>query len=275
MATAVTAVAYYTNISHALMREKPDGESEVVSDTYFSEQVEVIKEEGEWVQIKTCVDNYIGWVKRADVYASGKLFLSQPSDVVAKVTRCSAHLYGKKDTAFGAIITLPFESRLQVLKEEDRWIQVQLHNGLLAYVQKGDITLDVKPLDKKEMKDLSYAFLGLPYTWGGRSSFGYDCSGFVQMLYRQMEIFIPRDTKDQLVWDGFQPVALAALQDRDLIFFGPEKGKVTHVGMYLGQDTFIHATVAENQPWIRLSQLSSDEWSGKKRPYREARRLKC
>jgi Cell wall-associated hydrolases (invasion-associated proteins) len=69
--------------------------------------------------------------------------------------------------------------------------------------------------------ELSKRFLELPYTWGGRSSFGYDCSGFVQMLYRQMGIFIPRDAIDQMHWEKFTPIPIEEAQLGDLYFLGP------------------------------------------------------
>ncbi|MCH9717001.1 MAG: C40 family peptidase, partial [Gammaproteobacteria bacterium] len=52
-------------------------------------------------------------------------------------------------------------------------------------------------MTKDEMIFLSQKFLGCPYTWGGRSSFGFDCSGFVQMLYKEMGICLPRDSGPQ------------------------------------------------------------------------------
>jgi cell wall-associated NlpC family hydrolase len=82
------------------------------------------------------------------------------------------------------------------------------------------------------------------------------------MLYRQMGVFLPRDSKDQVKSSLFVETSLSLLKAGDLIFFGLEQGKIRHVGMYLGDDQFIHSTVAENQPYIRISQLSSPEWSG-------------
>ena len=127
-----------------------------------------------------------------------------------------------------------------------------------------------------EMCAFSQNFLGLPYTWGGRSSFGYDCSGFVQMLYRQMGIFLPRDSKDQCHWSGFREILEGEIDSGDLIFFGSGINKITHVGMYLEKGKFIHATVAENMPYIRTSSIESVEWrnDGKGRfPFQTIRRL--
>ena len=122
------------------------------------------------------------------------------------------------------------------------------------------------------MCSLSLNFLNLPYTWGGRSSFGYDCSGFVQMLYRQMGLYIPRDTKDQISWEKFKSIPIEDLSTGDLIFFGIDKDKIRHVGLYLGDQKFIHSTVAENAPYIHISSLRDADWNGPGRfAYRAAR----
>lgn len=270
---------HYVSSPVADMRQEPREDSEIVSQAYFSEQITLIEDGQEWVKIETAADQYQGWVQANALCHRGDLYLSHPSSVIAKVIRRAAHLYGIQDTTYGPILTLPFDSRLEVLepKEESnsRWLKVQLVNGREGYIQRGDVSFDLSPLNREEMCSLSLEFLGLPYTWGGRSSFGYDCSGFVQMLYRQMGIYLPRDSKDQLLWDGFAPVTFDALIPGDLIFFGLAENKIRHVGFYLGEGQFIHATVAENAPYIRISRLSDPEWNGSGRfVYSAARTLK-
>lgn len=103
------------------------------------------------------------------------------------------------------------------------------------------------------MVQFSHRFLGLPYTWGGTSSFGYDCSGFVQMLMRQRGYYIPRDADVQAAWSDFESVTVSDLRAGDLLFFG-NKDKITHTGMYIGNGKFIQATVHEH-PVIQISSL--------------------
>lgn len=256
------------------MREKPTANSPIVSQTYYSEMIDVIQNEGDWVKIKTRVDQYTGWVKN-HTFCQNDSFLNAHGRT-AKVRRLSAHLYHMQDTIYGPVLTLPFESKMRVIEESEdsRWFKVVLPDGGRAYIQSGDVDLHDKFLDKNEMCALSLRFLGLPYTWGGRTSFGYDCSGFVQMLYRQMNVFLPRDSSDQMRWAGFSAVDIENLLPGDLIFFGPSIDRVVHVGMCLEGNTFIHSTVAENAPYIRVSQLSGKEWNGSgKLSYRAARRL--
>lgn len=275
----LTSLFYYINVPVTDMRQEPKQDSEVVSQAYYSESIATLEENADWVKIETQVDKYQGWVKKNVVYQRTDEFLSDPNSVMAKVNRLAAHIYHVQDTIYGPIITLPYESKLEVLDPKQdssgRWIKVALVDGKEAFVQRGDVTLNPQKINRQDMCELSSKFLGLPYTWGGRSSFGYDCSGFAQMLYRQMNIYIPRDSKDQNRWDGFSVASLDTLQPGDLIFFGLAEDKIRHVGMYLGDDQFIHATVAENAPYIHISKLTDLEWNGSgKYPYRTFRTIK-
>jgi hypothetical protein len=258
------------------MREQPKQESEIVSQAYYSEEVKVVEENQDWAKIETLADHYQGWVKKAALYQRNDAYLNADS-TVAKVSRCAAHLYSVQDTVYGPLLTLPFDSKLEVLEPKEvsdsRWIKVGLVDGREGFIQRGDVMLATGTITPELLYIFCAQFYGLPYTWGGRSSFGYDCSGFVQMMYRQMGISLPRDSKDQARWEGFVEVSFDSLKAGDLIFFGPSEDKIRHVGMFLGETLFIHATFAENLPFIRISNLNDPNWNGSTK-YRTARRLK-
>jgi cell wall-associated NlpC family hydrolase len=89
------------------------------------------------------------------------------------------------------------------------------------------------------------SFLGIPYVWGATGPSKFDCSGFTQWVYRDAGINIPRVSKDQARVGQY--VAYNNLQRGDMVFFDTKKrprGIVTHVGIYLGQGNFIHASSA-------------------------------
>lgn len=239
------------------MRETASNDAKVVSQAYYSEQVEVVEDAGDWVKVKTVIDQYEGWIKKISL---------QPvkAGEMAKVTTVAAHLYHTNDTEYGPRLTLPFESCIEVIdKSHPRWIKVRTIDDQMLFIQRGDVTFDLTTaLSREEMVDLSKKFLHRPYTWGGRTSFGYDCSGFVQMLYRQMQILLPRDSKDQANYAGFKEVAEAELRPGDTIYWGLDKERIRHVGMYIGNNSFIHASARENMPYIRISKLTDSEWDG-------------
>jgi cell wall-associated NlpC family hydrolase len=85
-------------------------------------------------------------------------------------------------------------------------------------------------------------YIGVPYLWGGESpTTGFDCSGFVQYVFAQNGITLPRVSYDQATVGT--PINFADLQPGDLIFFSIENnGTVDHVGIYIGNDQFINAS---------------------------------
>lgn len=268
---ATTSLFHFVIAPVTYMRQSPEESAEVVSQAYFSEEINVIEEMSDWMKIETTIDHYQGWVEAEDICA-----IKDKSLVTVKVNRCMAHLYQMPDIIYGPMLTLPFESLLGVIEEiDERWIKVTLPDQREGYIQRGDVAFNNNYISQDELPSFSLRFQGLPYTWAGRSSFGYDCSGFVQMLYRQMGIHLPRDSKDQAKWEGFKTISIDDLSPGDLIFFGLDETRIRHVGMYLGDDKFIHSTVSENAPYIHISGLSAPEWNGSgKWPYKTARALK-
>ena len=237
----------YIHLPVVDMREGPSRASKVVSQALFGERIQLQERMADWDLIVT-PDGYTGWIQlgawvmREGVY---------PKDL--EVTRLSAHIYSSPDTEYGPLLTLPYGSPLQLISSDLRWHQVCLPNGQIAFVQKGDVvpeSFDLISFTKK--------FLGLPYTWGGRSSFGFDCSGFVQMVYGRMGILLPRDAREQILTGQETEVPTLG----DLIFWGKSKQDIRHVGICLGGTQFIHASARENRPYLRVSQLTDEAWSG-------------
>ncbi len=100
-----------------------------------------------------------------------------------------------------------------------------------------------KTLNKIEW--IAKSFLGTPYVWGATGPSKFDCSGFTQWVYRDVGINIPRVSKDQARVGKY--ITYSNLRRGDMVFFDTKKhpkGKVTHVGIYLGQGNFIHASSA-------------------------------
>jgi gamma-D-glutamyl-L-lysine dipeptidyl-peptidase len=266
---------FYVNEPVINMKENPSNEAKIVSQAIFTENVTIQDQLKDWSFIQTA-DHYTGWI-----LSKSLVYRIEPYQTNAHIARLNAHLYPIKDIEYGCIerfpYGLPYHSKLQVLDITDnRWVKIRLPDGFECFIQKGDLSFEHHKLQKNELVEFSHQFLNLPYIWGGRSSFGYDCSGFVQMLYCQMGINLPRDSKQQVLDSRFQSSEIEDLEPGDLIFFGKAINDIRHVGMYIGKGTFIHATSRENQPWIRISSLTDLEWSGRENvyyPYRSARQL--
>lgn len=98
---------------------------------------------------------------------------------------------------------------------------------------------------EQEVEENAKRLLGVKYVWGATGPYTYDCSGFTQKIYRDAGINIPRVSRDQARVGQY--VSYNNLQRGDMVFFDTHKkrtGKVSHVGIYLGDGNFIHASSA-------------------------------
>lgn len=109
---------------------------------------------------------------------------------------------------------------------------------------------------RKEIVRTAERFIGVPYKWGGESTVsGFDCSGLTMVVYQLNGLELPRTSGDQ--WAAGRPVEERDLSQGDLLFFATRGGsKVSHVGIYLGGDVFLHAPGRGNT--IQVASLSSD-----------------
>ncbi len=234
---------------------------DVVSQAIYGVSVNVLETKQGWAKVRT-PDDYTGWMETSALRSRPSAAEAKPK--LVRVTSLFAHLYREPDvTAHQPLLTVPFETQLEVLainNEGGRWLTVRLLDGTQAMVQAGDVSSETKPLTIDQAIALSKRFLGLPYTWGGTSSYGYDCSGFVQMLMRQRGILIPRDADLQAAWSGFVTVERDKVQPGDLLYFGSAPDKISHTGMYIGNDQFINATTYQT-PVVRIDTLAEPRWT--------------
>jgi cell wall-associated NlpC family hydrolase len=108
-------------------------------------------------------------------------------------------------------------------------------------------------------------FLGVPYVFGGTSSRGFDCSGYVQHVFAMLGKHIPRTADAQ--YDAGKRVTGATIAPGDLVFFQTYAAGASHVGIYLGNDRFVHASSSHG---VTVSSLHESYWSAR---YLGAKRL--
>src|SRR5581483_3945834 len=245
------------------MYRNPSTDSDVVSQAIYGTDVPSLKKQAGWYDIRTA-DGYSGWAQAAGLRALSAGPYA-PDGKVVRVAVLSANVYRDPDVTLHApLLRLPWEARLEVTSEpatgSGRWISVRLVDGRTAWVQRGDVSANFAPLSVDETILLARKFLGITYTWGGISSFGFDCSGFTQMLVRQRGTEMPRDASVQAAWSGVVPIKREELQPGDLLFFGASAAKITHTGMYIGNGQFIHNTTHDH-PGVQINNLGDQPWT--------------
>jgi hypothetical protein len=239
-------------------------DSDVVSQAIIGSNVVTLEVRGNWARVRTA-DQYTGWMLGDALRKLGESGTYGRSGQVVQIEGLFANLYSETDiTLHKPVVTVPFETRLEVVAEgkgnNAGWLQVRLPDQRIAWIQSGDINRDPQPLTIAQSIALAKRFLGLPYLWGGRSSYGYDCSGFTQMLVRSRGITMPRDADLQAAWEGLEAVDRKDLRAGDLLFFGSGGGKITHTAMYIGGGELIHATTHDH-PVVQISRLDDQPWT--------------
>jgi cell wall-associated NlpC family hydrolase len=111
----------------------------------------------------------------------------------------------------------------------------------------------IKPLDESKMMREISKYMGVPYLHGGTSTEGMDCSGYTMTVYKNsIGVTLPRSSVEQSKIG--EPVDFEKLKFGDLVFFNTTGETVSHVGIYLGDDLFAHASVSLG---VTISSLQS------------------
>jgi cell wall-associated NlpC family hydrolase len=159
------------------------------------------------------------------------------------------------------------------------WQRVHLPDGRAGWAQTADLHPPVGTAERHAISRstgraaaivaTALRFIGLPYLWGGITTFGLDCSGLVQLAHRAVGVILPRDADLQWADRRLSPVAAGSIRPGDLVFFGPRRGTITHVGIAISRHAFVSATT-RSRPEVRIDRLADPYW---KKMFRGARRL--
>jgi|LakMenE18May11ns_1017448.scaffolds.fasta_scaffold9907431_2 hypothetical protein len=190
-------------------RAEASDRSEQVSQLIFGETYEVLEENEKWYFIETSFDQYRGWIDK-------KQFSPQVFEV-------DVH----RVYAFPSAL-LPFENK-QILMPLGAFVPEDFQHQLLSL---------------NEALTLFKTYLGVPYVWGGKTNFGYDCSGFTQSFFKTLGYSLKRDAYQQAA-EGAEVILLSEAQTGDLAFFDNAEGRITHVGIILengGSFEILHAS---------------------------------
>ena len=213
----------------APMRRKPRHQSEMTNQLLFGDMVKILKKKkGLWVKVRALGDDYEGWMTNTLLITANE---GQAKTPAAHYTTGFLNLI----ELAGETMHLPMGCFLPGFTAGEGSIGDRLFNYSGEFAQR-----TLPALHADAIIPLTRKWLNAPYLWGGKTIFGVDCSGFVQIIFRILGVDLPRDAWQQ-AQSGEVVTKLKDAQCGDLVFFD-DREEIVHVGILLGPDTIIHAS---------------------------------
>jgi hypothetical protein len=234
-------------LSASNIRALPDHAAELVSQAEMGTPMKLLDVKDNWYRVQT-PEHYIGWMDAGCL----TLLTSQELELWKKANR---YIYNKltgnvlqQPCKHAEIVSdLVLGDLLVVEARKCGYLSVRLPDGRTGYVKKKQCRsfADWSQSEPNAQSVIAIAkqMMGTPYLWGGTTSKGVDCSGFMKMAFYSQGVILARDASQQARYG--EPIDfknIANLQPCDLLFFGKSAQRITHVGMYLGNGDFIHSS---------------------------------
>ncbi len=240
---------YSKGICHvgvAPVRRSAGSTNEQITQILYGETFDTLQVEAHWVRVRLHADGYIGWVSSDQVtlFDDERFYNFQ---LLPKVYSAD-HIVGIHEEparTSPVIRETVYGVPLSVTGRHGSFLKIILPDGATGWVEKSMVrrSIRVKNLSVRKLLETARSFMGIPYVWGGRSSKGFDCSGFVQTIYRLNGIEIPRDSDMQFSAGYEVGRNMRELRAGDLLFFSLNGDKISHVAIYAGKNReFIHAS---------------------------------
>jgi cell wall-associated NlpC family hydrolase len=222
---------FICRVAVAPLRASNSDKSEIVSQLLFGDKVAVLEKAEQWWRISNKADEYEGWLDFKQLQPineaifndeSGQNFIA-PANFENKLQASDGTIY-----YLSAGTTLPY------------------YNNGFCYLGDEKFSVRFEPIaitttNFEQIETFAKFFENAPYLWGGKNVFGIDCSGFTQVVFKMLGIWLKRDASRQAT-QGETILSLNETKTGDLAFFDNEAGKITHVGIMLGNAQIIHAS---------------------------------
>ncbi|HEY0057094.1 MAG TPA: C40 family peptidase [Pedobacter sp.] len=220
------------NLSVIPLRTAASDKSEILTQLLFGDCFKILESADKWVRIKTCQDEYEGWI---DI----KQFISIKDCLVKG--QGSGPILGLRP--FHEAIKLSSGEKLHLLAGSSipEMTDSRFFLGTEEYQLNSEEVISQPSDFKSSVAEYSQFYLSTPYLWGGRTLFGIDCSGLTQVVFKMLGKNLKRDAWQQAE-QGEIVNFLQEAKPGDLAFFDNEDGHVIHVGIMLNDQRIIHAS---------------------------------
>ncbi|WP_252214493.1 C40 family peptidase [Clostridium sp. VAP41] len=177
------------------------------------------------------------------------------NDMQKKIEKENEELQKNKDEIEKNIKELEDQKKQLVdYVQENSDILIDSTSSIIPITLSSDISDEARAIIKEAQK-----YLGIPYLWGGTTPDGFDCSGLMQYVFNSQGIEIPRVSQDQQSFA--EPINLSELKPGDLVFNKPSNS--THVGLYIGDDKYLHAPHTGDVVKISTLSTSNMKYAGR------------
>ncbi|SDS36329.1 SH3 domain-containing protein [Gramella sp. MAR_2010_147] len=240
-------------ISVANLRDKPKHSAQLVTQATLGMPLNVFKKDGGWYYVQT-PDGYLGWVDYGGIANKTKEEFSEWKSAEKLIyLEAFGNSFQEARSDSQSISDLVAGDILELLSEQNGFYKVKYPDGREAFISKAEAQpyqdwLTSLDMEKEDLVETSKKLMGLPYLWGGTSPKGVDCSGFTKTVYFLNGMVLPRDASQQVHTGKLIDTTrnFEKLIPGDLLFFGrpatdSTSERVVHVGMWIGDNQFIHS----------------------------------
>ena len=206
--------------------------SEMVTQGLMCETISILGQKDCWCNVRM-EDKYEGWIQNfylseTQLHYKNRLTLTNRYTPL----RCQS----ERDKQIIALLS--FGTVVPIIEKTSGYYKIQMLNGKEGFIPPQK---QLSQQNRNIIIKLAKMLIGVPYLWGGKSSFGYDCSGFVQMVLKAVGISVFRDATQQVSTKNMKKISIEKAETGDMLFFS-ENGIINHVAFIVGEGKIIHCS---------------------------------
>jgi cell wall-associated NlpC family hydrolase len=276
-----TGIAF-VDASSLRLRSEPSTSSKTLDYAYDNEVVVVLGKSGEWYKVSYNLQTGYMHSKYLDVSTRENAELGY-----GRITGNKVNVRSGPGTSYKSLASAAINDTAYIIGINNKWFKV-IYGNVVGYIRSDYVALTQIPYENLDSKNTPLFFrggkstgvtpsasalnmgkptasaiittakkyIGVPYVWGGSTPSGFDCSGFVQYVFNAHGISLPRTSKQQYGVGTY--VSKANLKAGDLVFFDTEGSGISHLGIYIGNNQFIHASSSKG---VIITSLSNTYWA--------------